>query len=173
MANLITPVRRSSGGGTAGGSNVASGGSAAGIAYRGRRVATKVTQAGRVQGELNGGIIGGFQVIVKRQLGTSLFWTMGIDAASFTANVGSSNAEKELALDVTIDSDVRASYSIPIPMLGLTNAGTQVGRWGGFLGPLHFYDPFTREGSIFYELDFTFGSVVAATWEVHWQEIRD
>ena len=174
MANLITPVQRSRSGGAAGGNNAAAGGaSVGGIPYRGRRVSSLVTQAGRTQGDLSGGIIGGDNVIINRTLGTSIYWVMGVDADSFTANIGASNAEKVLALDVQIGSDVRASYSIPIPMLGLTSAGTQVGRWGGFLGPLHFFDTIDREGSIDYELSFTFGSIVAATWEIHWQEIRD
>ena len=61
---------------------------------------------------------------------------------------------------------------------GLGRLGLR-GRLGGLRGRLGLLglfgrvDGIDREGTIEYEFSFTFGSVVAATWEIHWQEIRD
>jgi len=171
MANLITPVQRSTGGGAAGGTRAA--GAGASIPYTGKRANASTTQFGKHSGTFGGAFEGGLTFSTDRRPGTRLVLHMVVDVEEFTANIGSSNAAKTAALVITRNGEEFVDATLKVPMLGLTNAGTQVGRWGGLVGPLFFQDAnLTRSGNHQYVMAFTLGSVPSVTFDIMWQELR-
>jgi hypothetical protein len=174
VANLINPVQRSVGGASSGGASSGAVSSGSGIPYTGKRPNASVTQFGQHYGTAGGPFEGGLTLFTDRRLGTRLLLQMSVDMEEFTANIGASNAAKTVALVITRNTEEFVDgITLKVPMLGLTNAGTQVGRWGGRIGTLQFMDNFiTRSGSNQYAVAFTLGSVPSVTFDIVWQELR-
>jgi hypothetical protein len=176
MVNLISPVQRSRGGASGGGGSAASG---TGIPFQGKTAGASIIQTRFFPGLSVSAAGEGTSAGLPRRLGTIATIQVIANVTTFTANIGASNAAKDLTVEFSRQgsggSPVLDTITVPIPMVGLNNAGTQVGRWGGLVGPLLVVDDdVVSDSAAGYIVEFTAvpSGFAGLTFSLLLQEIR-